>query len=277
MPSSVPDGSGGRHLHRVREPHVGSGLRGGVAATEHPPEHTRAGGREGQAGQQPSRLQQEPSTIGACAGLGGDAGTGGAVDIRCPLRDVVRPTGERGRRRRHELEIQEHKHADAGERPDEAGDDDVPRGSGPSTAGRPRPDQPEQRNADDAVDQPSAKCDDTQDEGVDGECDADADQQRRLVVRAERVDGEGLDPRRHGVDHSIADVEHRRAPRAMSSRHQFSHRQRGECADQPGQCGQDSSGPRPGVDVAGSTVDRSSVLSTPTVRGGGHFRMECRT
>ena len=53
------------------------------------------------------------------------------------------------------------------------------------------------------------------DAGVDGEEHPDADEQRRLVVRAERVDGELLDERRRGVDEAVADVEHGRTPRPV--------------------------------------------------------------
>ena len=107
--------------------------------------------------------------------------------------------------------------ADPGGGAEHARQHDVPRRAGPPARRRPRADDPEQADADDADDEAVAQGDDADDPGVDGEHDADADQQRRLVVRAERVDGELLDERRRGVDDAVADVEHRRAPGAVEA------------------------------------------------------------
>ena len=75
-----------------------------------------------------------------------------------------------------------------------------------------RADQPERGDADDADPDVATERDRTDHRRVHREERADADQQCRLVVGAERLDGEVLDEHRHVVDHPVADVEDRALP-----------------------------------------------------------------
>ena len=72
----------------------------------------------------------------------------------------------------------------------------------------------------------TADRDDPQHRRDDREDDADAHEERKFVVRAERADGEGLQPARHRVDDGVAHRHHRRRVRAHDAGGQMRDAQR---------------------------------------------------
>ena len=121
-----------------------------------------------------------------------------------------------------------------------AGDDDVPRNGSAPARRRPGADDTEQPDTDDPDDESVAQGDETDRCGVDGEEHPDADEQGRLVVGPEGVDGEVLDERRRTVDDPVADVEHRGAPRPVQPGQQLGDPERDRRGDEPGEHGDET-------------------------------------
>ena len=141
-----------------------------------------------------------------------------------------------------------------------------------------RADQPEGGDADDADHDVPTERDRTDDRRVHREERSDAEQQRGLVVGAERLDGEVLDEHGHVVDHPVADVEDRALPAALQSRDQLRDAERDDRRDQAGEraeCGGGAFADRLGGHAGGSACAarwiRSRRSSGGRSRGSGNM------
>ncbi len=186
------------------------------------------------------------------------AASGRGHDRRRPA--TATPSSASRRERRSELGLageseQEPEGGDPGGDPDHRGDDPGPGRAERVTSVCPHPDQPEEDEAGCAEPEPPRR-DDAED-GPEGEGDHhDPDDQCRLVVGAEQLDGEVLQRAGEAVDELGADRRHQRWALTGQAAHQF--------ADAEGDAGGDGAGDS-GRDAAGTGLE-----------GSGHGHQACR-